>query len=63
MAIASTQHPIGRCATAYAVAYGEWEARDRGLTATTVTPEPSMRRASSVVNRISPSLEALYAPQ
>ena len=34
-----------------------------GLTATTVTPETSMRRASSVVNRTSPSLEVLYAPQ
>jgi hypothetical protein len=29
-----------------------------GLTATTVTPEPWMRRASSVVNRTFPSLEA-----
>ena len=30
-----------------------------GLTDTTVTPEPLMRRASSVVNKTSPSLEVL----
>jgi hypothetical protein len=30
-----------------------------GLTDTTVTPEPLMRRASSVVNKTSPSFEIL----